>query len=135
MARSKEITGPFYCATICAIHRAVTTALHSGMSLLVVPCCDLTVLQQTMVEMALCQGVPRAYGGSSVRSLPSKPLLQSGTQLTMAVSPVQLVASVAQRLGIRVDDLSPGEKIQLITAAVGAWQTFQQRDHHRDASA
>jgi hypothetical protein len=45
------------------------------------------------------------------------------------------VASVAQRLGIRVDDLSPGEKIQLITAAVGAWQTFQQRDHHRVASA
>ncbi len=49
--------------------------------------------------------------------------------------PLQLVASVAQRLGIRVDDLSPGEKIQLITAAVGAWQTFQQRDHHRDTSA
>jgi hypothetical protein len=62
-------------------------------------------------------------------------LLQCGTRLTGAVSPVQLVASVAQRLGIRIDDLSPGEKIQLITAAVGAWQTFQQRDHHRDASA
>lgn len=45
------------------------------------------------------------------------------------------MAVVAQRLGIRIDDLSAGEKIQLITAAVGAWQTFQQRDHHRDTSA
>lgn len=48
---------------------------------------------------------------------------------------LQLVSVVAQRLGIRINDLSPGEKIQLITAAVGAWQTFQQRDHHRDTSA
>ena len=62
-------------------------------------------------------------------------LQRNEVRLTGAMSPLQLVASVAQRLGIRVDDLSPGEKIQLITAAVGAWQTFQQRDHHRDASA
>ena len=48
---------------------------------------------------------------------------------------LQLVSVVAQRLGIRVDDLLPGEKIQLITAAVGAWQTFQQRDQHRDTAA
>jgi hypothetical protein len=48
---------------------------------------------------------------------------------------LQLVTVVAQRLGICIDDLLPGEKIQLITAAIGAWQTFQQRDHHRDASA
>lgn len=47
---------------------------------------------------------------------------------------LQLVSVVAQRLGIRIDDLSVGEKIQLITAAVGAWQTFQQRTHHRDTS-
>lgn len=104
------------------------------MSLLVVPCWELTVLQQTMVVAALCHGMPCAHRGSSAHSLPSN-LLKRGTQLIMAVSPVQLVASVAQRLGIRVDDLSPGEKIQLITAAVGAWQTFQQRDHHRDAFA
>jgi hypothetical protein len=62
-------------------------------------------------------------------------LQRNEVRLTGAMSPLQLVSSVAQRLGIRVDDLSPGEKIQLITAAVGAWQTFQQRDHHRDASA
>lgn len=46
----------------------------------------------------------------------------------------QLVSTVAARLGVSIGDLGPGDRVQLIGVAVGAWQTFQQRDAHQVAA-
>lgn len=47
----------------------------------------------------------------------------------------QLVSTVAARMGVSTTDLGPGERVQLIGVAVGAWQTFQQRDAHQIAAS
>ena len=48
---------------------------------------------------------------------------------------MQLVSTATGRLGISLADMAPGDRVQLIGVAVGAWQTIQQRDAHRTAAA
>lgn len=48
---------------------------------------------------------------------------------------VQLVSTATGTLGISLADMTPGDRVQLIGVAVGAWQTIQQRDAHSTAAA